>query len=276
VSAVIHPDDGTAQIGAQGLYRHTTCFVGNFCCAQLNRLEAETLVESLLFLMDRCSWTCYCCWQDSYSVYRSDQSQSQSHVTTVGQSASLPVRLCVRPRSGPMTNFSFSLKFSLDRWGFVILYRPLWVEDGSVIYCCFRASPAQSLSVLSSAGLKIFYCPSFWESSNMEGQVPVFISPRNKVAQLYHRALGCALPKVKFRVRLRPAVSRTVHLGVLPLLKQVTRCYIYLSDKYFLYFSCRAPSLKRCHNKKQAMMVQEHCISYTLINQKKIFDYIFF
>jgi hypothetical protein len=36
---------------------------------------------------------------------------------------------------GPTTNFSFSLKFSLDSWGFVILYRPLWRENGSVIYC---------------------------------------------------------------------------------------------------------------------------------------------
>jgi hypothetical protein len=31
--------------------------------------------------------------------------------------------------------------------------------------------------------------------------------------------------------------------GVLPLLEQATRCYIYLSDNYFLYFSYRAPSL---------------------------------
>jgi hypothetical protein len=39
--------------------------------------------------------------------------------------------------------------------------------------------------------------------------------------------------------------GRPVRLGVLPLLEQVTRCYIYLSDNYFLYFSCRAPSLMR-------------------------------
>jgi hypothetical protein len=31
----------------------------------------------------------------------------------------------------------------------------------------------------------------------------------------------------------------------LPLLNQMTRCYIYLSDNYVLYFSCRAPSLTR-------------------------------
>jgi hypothetical protein len=46
-------------------------------------------------------------------------------------------------------------------------------------------------------------------------------------------------------VTLQPTVSRPVRLGVLPLLEQVTRCYIYLSDNYFLYFSCRAPSLTR-------------------------------
>jgi hypothetical protein len=46
-------------------------------------------------------------------------------------------------------------------------------------------------------------------------------------------------------VTLRSTVSRSVRLGVLPLLEQVTRCYIYLSDNYFLYFSCREPSLTR-------------------------------
>jgi hypothetical protein len=46
-------------------------------------------------------------------------------------------------------------------------------------------------------------------------------------------------------VSLRPTVSRPVRLGVLPFLEQVTRCYIYLSYNYFLYFSCRAPSLTR-------------------------------
>jgi hypothetical protein len=35
----------------------------------------------------------------------------------------------------------------------------------------------------------IFYC-LIWDSPNLEGQVPVFISPRKRVAQLYPRALG--------------------------------------------------------------------------------------
>jgi hypothetical protein len=44
---------------------------------------------------------------------------------------------------------------------------------------------------------------------------------------------------------LLPTVSRPVHLGVVPLLERVTRCYISLSDNYFFIFSCRAPSLMR-------------------------------
>jgi hypothetical protein len=68
----------------------------------------------------------------------------------------------------------------------------LWREDGSVIYLynCFWALPGQSLLVRSPAKLTaIFYC-LIWDPPNLEGQVPVFISPRNRVAQLYPRALG--------------------------------------------------------------------------------------
>jgi hypothetical protein len=46
-------------------------------------------------------------------------------------------------------------------------------------------------------------------------------------------------------VTLRPTVSRPVRLGALPPLEQVTRSYFYFCDNYFLYFSCRAPSLTR-------------------------------
>jgi hypothetical protein len=53
------------------------------------------------------------------------------------------------------------------------------------------------------------------------------------------------LRTIEVEVTLRPTVSRPVRLGVLPLLEQVTRCYIYLSEDFFLYFSCRAPSLTR-------------------------------
>jgi hypothetical protein len=36
----------------------------------------------------------------------------------------------------------------------------------------------------------MYYFPNFLDSPNLEGQVPLFISPRNRVAQLYPRALG--------------------------------------------------------------------------------------
>jgi hypothetical protein len=117
-------------------------------------------------------------------------SRSQVKVTP-RPTVSRPVCPGVRPPSGPVTNFSFSFKFSLDSCGFALLWRPLWREDGSVIYCCCWASPAQYLLGLSPMRLKtIFYSPNFWDSPNVEGQVPVFISPRNRVAQLYPRALG--------------------------------------------------------------------------------------
>jgi hypothetical protein len=37
--------------------------------------------------------------------------------------------------------------------------------------------------------MAIFYCLSFVTPPNVEGQVPVFISPRKSVAQLYPQAL---------------------------------------------------------------------------------------
>jgi hypothetical protein len=60
----------------------------------------------------------------------------------------------------------------------------------NLLYNCFWALPEQSLLGRSPAELTtIFYC-FIWDSPNLEGQVPVFISPRNRVAQLYPWALG--------------------------------------------------------------------------------------
>jgi hypothetical protein len=52
------------------------------------------------------------------------------------------------------------------------------------------ALPEQLFSGPNPAELiTIFYC-LIWDSPNLEGQVPVFISPRNRVAQLYPQAMG--------------------------------------------------------------------------------------
>jgi hypothetical protein len=60
----------------------------------------------------------------------------------------------------------------------------------NLLYNCFWASTEQSLLGRSPAELTtIFYC-LIWDSPNLEGQVPVFISPRKRVAQLYPQALS--------------------------------------------------------------------------------------
>jgi hypothetical protein len=60
----------------------------------------------------------------------------------------------------------------------------------NLLYNCFWALPEQSLLGPSPAEpTTIFYC-IMWDSPNLEGQVPVFISPRNRASQLYLRELG--------------------------------------------------------------------------------------
>jgi hypothetical protein len=81
---------------------------------------------------------------------------------------------------GPSNNFSFSLKFLLDRrgWACNLLYNSFW------------ALAEQSLLGWSPAELTAIFYRLIWDSPNLEGQIPVFIYPRNRVAQLYPRALG--------------------------------------------------------------------------------------
>jgi hypothetical protein len=112
---------------------------------------------------------------------------------TASQSAS--PSWCQGPIWDPRPIFPIlSLITFLDSFGFVDVGRPLWREIGSVVFSYCLASLAQSFSDVSPAGLMSFvYCLYFWDSPNLEGQVPVFIPPpppRNRVAQLYPRALG--------------------------------------------------------------------------------------
>jgi hypothetical protein len=78
----------------------------------------------------------------------SHKSESESYVTTDGQSASLVL----------------TTRFLLlsDSCRFVDVGRSLWREDGSVIYNCCWPMPVQSFSCLSPMGLAtIFYCLRF-------------------------------------------------------------------------------------------------------------------
>jgi hypothetical protein len=100
----------------------------------------------------------------------------EDEVTTDGHSASLT--WCQAVIWSPWPNFCF---LSDNCW-FLDMGRPLWQEDGSVIYLynCFWALPEQSLSDASHAELTIiFYC-LIWDSSNLEDQIPVFISPQKE------------------------------------------------------------------------------------------------
>jgi hypothetical protein len=96
---------------------------------------------------------------------------------------------------GLATNFSPSL-FNYFKTVAGLLGRSLLREVGSSVFSFCWESPAQPFSDLSLTGLmSIFYCPYFWGFPNLEGQVPVFISPRNRVAQLHARAMGLEYSK---------------------------------------------------------------------------------
>jgi hypothetical protein len=72
----------------------------------------------------------------------------------------------------------------------VLILHPLWPENGSVCYNCFWSLPPQSFSGLSPSRLMTILLSQIRDTPNLEGRVPVFISPRNRAAQLYPPALG--------------------------------------------------------------------------------------
>jgi hypothetical protein len=82
----------------------------------------------------------------------------------------------------PMTRF---LLLS-GRWEFLDMMSPLRREDGSVAYCA--ASPHQSSHSWSESHRAHDHTLLFHvKLPQLEDQVPIFISPRSSVAQLYPR-----------------------------------------------------------------------------------------
>jgi hypothetical protein len=111
---------------------------------------------------------------------------------TLRATVSRPVCLGVRYPSRTCDQFFFLLEISFRQLRVCYFVAPSLTRGRvcNLLYNCFWAWPGKSLLGRNPAELMtIFYC-LICDSPNLEGQVPVFISPRNRVAQLHPRALG--------------------------------------------------------------------------------------
>jgi hypothetical protein len=88
--------------------------------------------------------------------------------------------------SGPHLVPSIRLLLLWDICGLHVVGPPPQREDGSVIY----SYNSLSLSDPSPAELMTTSGSLVCNTLNLEGQIPIFISRRNRVAQLYPQALG--------------------------------------------------------------------------------------
>jgi hypothetical protein len=107
--------------------------------------------------------------------------QSQGYITIDGQSASLP--LCQAPIWGPRQIFLLSL---------IILRQLRICRCGAHSLTRIRSDIASAsfLRPKSRGTIEHILLSLYLRLSNLEGQVLVFISPRNKVAKLYPQILG--------------------------------------------------------------------------------------
>jgi hypothetical protein len=111
--------------------------------------------------------------------------------------------------SGTATNLSSFLS-SVDSCKFVYVGHRPWREVGAVAYNCCWASPAQSFSYSSSTGLvTIFLLPQIWEPQPGSPS-PIFISTRNRAAQLYPTCWVVCLVVVRGWYNGRGSVGQSV------------------------------------------------------------------
>jgi hypothetical protein len=105
---------------------------------------------------------------------------------------SRPVCLGVRHPSGTRDQFFFLLEISCRQLRVCYFVAPSLTRGRvcNLLYNCFWALPEQSLLGRSPSDLWPYFTALLETPPNLESQVPVFISPRNRVAQLYLRALG--------------------------------------------------------------------------------------
>jgi hypothetical protein len=108
----------------------------------------------------------------------------RSYFTTDGQSVSQSLCLGVEHPLGLATRYSFLSVCCCLKFAVLFLWSALSDKRTGLQFT------VQSLNGPSHAEpATILYCLS-WDSPNLKGQVPVFKSLRNRVAQLYPWALG--------------------------------------------------------------------------------------
>jgi hypothetical protein len=100
---------------------------------------------------------------------------------------SWPVCPGVRYPSGTRDQFFFLLEISFRQLWLCYFVAPSLMRGQvcNLLYNFFWALPEQSLLGRSPTELTAIVYSLIWDSPNLEGQVPVFISPRNRMAQLY-------------------------------------------------------------------------------------------
>jgi hypothetical protein len=108
--------------------------------------------------------------------------RSRSYFTTDGQSASMCWYRA--PLWDLRPDITFSRNVAVWNLRSCFYGAPSLTRGRVCNLQCNHPSRAEPVTIL--------YC-LIWDSPNLEGQVPIFISPRNRVAQLYPLALGWTL-----------------------------------------------------------------------------------
>jgi hypothetical protein len=137
------------------------------------------------------------------------QSQSQTYVTTDGQSASLSWW------QAPIWGLRLDIHYGQTLCGFVDVRRSLWRENGFDVYSWCWSSPAHSFLGPSPAGLvTIFYCLWFETNTTLRTKSPIFI-PQEEVGPVVPPDIGLNwIPKSKSKLCYDRPFSRPVCLGI--------------------------------------------------------------
>jgi hypothetical protein len=115
-----------------------------------------------------------------------------------------PVCLCIKRPSG-----AYDQIFITDNCGSVDVGRSFWRENRSAVYNCCWSSTAQSFLGYSPAGLMTTFTLRFETPP-----VPVFISPRNRRAQVYPQALSPLLVAFDDSQGYGVGIRSCLHAGV--------------------------------------------------------------